>query len=455
MKKHLLFTALLSVIAAGNIQAQEESDYTLYDFSSTQWTDVDGYPNELLLGTFNKVSANGEYAVGYDDLMLMTTFMWKRSAPDEIELINTNPNYRIHCFDVTNDGMVVGCYESDDTEGVRPAYRSTGGEWTVLPVPEDYSVKSAQGAMGIDDAAAVTSDGKYIAGHLYLKVGERESPLGGTAEITNLLPALWTKNGDGYELTTVYRNLGKAGESYLWNGNGFELVDDSVNYNTFYVYNISNDGRTIVGVNTADCGGQNPAIIRDGKLMQIYNCDNPDTYTFNGGICNSIDAAGNIYGYFQDDNMYTTYFVLTADNKLEFVDDWLVCGTADGKRFAQQTYGLPYTLDCSDDGSVIVGGSIADIGFGMFNAPALLLADTPATGVDRIDAIRNTVSINYKGSVLCVNGEYNKAEVYNAQGAIIAQLGQGEAYNLGAQPAGAYIVKVTTANGVKTFKVAR
>ena len=455
MKKHLIFTAMLSVIAAGNIQAQQGTGYKLYDFSSTQWIDADGYPNDLLLGTFNKVSANGEYAVGYDDQYLLTSFMWKRSTPDKIELVNSNYNYRTRCHDVANDGTAVGCYESAYTQGMRPAYRSADGEWTLLPVPEDYSLKTAQGGIGIDEAAAVTSDGKYIAGHVYVKIGEKETSLG-KLEVTSLLPALWTKNGYNYELTTVYRDLGKAGESYQWNGSEFELVADSVKYNIFYVYNISDDGRTIVGMNTADCGGQNPAIIRDGKLMQIYNCDNPDTYTFNGGICNSIDAAGNIYGYFVDDFMNMTNFVLTSDNKLEFVDDWLICGTADGRRFTQQTYSLPYTLDCSDDGSVIVGGSIASMGFGLANAPALLLADdTPATGVDRIDAIRNTVSISYKGNVLCVNGEYDRADIYNAQGALIAQLGQGVAYNLGAQPAGTYIVKVTTANGVKTFKVAR
>lgn len=57
--------------------------------------------------------------------------------------------------------------------------------------------------------------------------------------------------------------------------------------------------------------------------------------------------------------------------------------------------------------------------------------------------------------MLYVNGEYTRADIYSAQGSLIDTGGQGKAFNLGSQPAGAYIVKVTTADGTKTFKVAR
>ena len=67
MKKHLLFSAALSLMATAGVQAQDLSDYKYYDFGETTWVDPDGYENPYVCGYFNKVSANGKYAVGYDE----------------------------------------------------------------------------------------------------------------------------------------------------------------------------------------------------------------------------------------------------------------------------------------------------------------------------------------------------------------------------------------------------
>lgn len=445
----------MAAIGGGKVYAQDLTNHTYYNFADTKWTDADGYDNEVLFGAFNKVSANGQYAVGYDDQIMYTTFMWDKSNPSTITLVNTDYNRKIFLHDVANDGTAVGSYESSMTNGMRPAYMQEG-EFSVLPVPDDFSESYSQGGMGIDNARAITPDGKYIVGHVYISLGEVESPLGGTIERVQLLPVRWTLNGFMYSLTDEYRDLGAAGQSMLFNEETgqFETVEGEVEYTTFFVWDISNDGNTIAGVNTAATGGQNPAFIRDGKLMQLFDCANDNTYTFNGGICNSIDGNGNIYGYFQDDDMNTKYFVYTADGKLEYVSTQLICGDINGNRYSQSTGSLPYTLDCSEDGKVIVGGSMVAMGFGTANAPALLVDVTPS-GVDRIDAIRGTVDIDYTGGMLYVNGEYTRADIYSAQGSLIYTGGQGKAFNLGSQPAGAYIVKVTTADGTKTFKVAR
>lgn len=439
-----------------NATAQSSEDYTLYDFGDIEWLDVDGYASPGLFGNFNKVSANGQYAVGYDDQLLGCAFLWNREYVDTVEIVNNDYNLLIHLCDISNDGVGVGSYQASSGDPLYPAYRTSDGVWITLPVPEGFS-ETAGAGMGIDHARAITPDGNYIAGHVYVTVGETESPLGGIMEVRQLVPCLWTKSGDSYELTGAYTDLGAAGQSYLWNNEegAFEAVADSVADETFFVYDISNDGRTIVGVNTAETGGQNPAFIRDGKLMQLFDCANEDTYTFNGGICNSIDANGNIYGYFVDDYMENTYFVYTSDGKLEYVDNFFVCGTADGERITQSIDGLPYVLDCSEDGTVIVGAGVGDTGFGMANTPALVIRDDIGTGVDRLDAIAKSVNVECNGGTLVVTGEYSRADIYTAQGALIATGGQGKAFNISGQPAGAYIVKVTTANGVKTFKIAR
>lgn len=456
MKKHLLIaTMVLTAIGGGKICAQDLTNHTYYDFANTKWTDVDGYENDVLFGSFSKVSANGQYAVGYDDMMMFTTFMWDKSNPSNIMLVNTDYNRKIYLHDVANDGTAVGSYESSMTNGMRPAYMQDG-EFTVLPVPDDFSTSYSQGGMGIDEASAVTPDAKYIVGHVYISLGEVESPLGGTVEKVQLLPVRWTLNGFMYKLTDEYRDLGAAGQSMLFNEEtgAFEPVEGEMEYTSFYVWDVSNDGNTIVGVNTSATGGQNPAFIRDGKLMQLFDCADDKAYTFNGGICSSIDGNGNIYGYFEDDDQNFKYFVYTADGKLEYVSTLITCGDTNGNRYSQYTGQLPYTLDCSEDGKVIVGGSMVSMGFGVANAPALLLDTTP-TGVDRIDAIKNTVDIDYTGGMLYVNGEYTRADIYNAQGALIDTGVQGKAFNMSSLPAGAYIVKVTTADGTKAFKVAR
>lgn len=454
MRKNLLFSVAMSLLTATGASAQDLSNYKFYNFGSQEWTDADGFPYSNTFGYFNKVSANGKYAVGYDDMMGSNlAFMWKADSPEEMEIINNDYNKKIILRDVTNDGLSVGGFNTPENKTVYPGYRTPEGEWVALPVSEDYSTTGA--SEGFSHANAVTPDGKYITGQYYIVMGEKESPLGGMVELRYLLPVIWEKDGDSYKLTE-YRDLGEAGKNMLYDAEKGQFVDTEkeVSFQTFYVYDISNDGKTIVGMNTAETGGQNPAFIRDGKLMQLYDCNNDATYTFNGGICNSIDANGNIYGYFVDDNMENTYFIYKADGTMEYVDNMTICGTKDGTRFKQATGSLYNTLDCSEDGKVIVGGGVELSDMGTYNVPALLF-DNTTTGVDRVESIDKAVNIQYNGDVLVVTGKYNKAELYSATGALIANGGQGKAFSLAGQPAGAYIVKVTTADGVKSFKFAR
>lgn len=453
MRKNLLLSAALSFLTVAGASAQDLSDYTFYDLSQQVWYDVDNMKWSGTYGVFNKVSANGQYAVGYDAVMYSgLAFRWNADTPDELEVISNDWDLSIMPFDVTNDGVCVGGFNTKEDKTMYPGYRTNEGDWVALPVSEDYSTTDAY--ENLSHANAVTPDGKYIAGQYYIVMGEKESPLGGMVELRYLLPVVWEKDGDSYKLTE-YRDLGEAGKNMLYDTDKGEFVDTQkdVNFQTFYVYDISNDGKTIVGMNTAETGGQNPAIIRDGKLLQLFDCNNQSTYTFNGGLCNSIDANGNVYGYFLGDED-ATYFVYKTDGTMEYFDDMTICGTKDGTRFGQVTGSLANTLDCSEDGSVIVGGVVVSTYMGECNAPALYKKPV-TTGVDRIESIDKAVNVKYSGDVLVVTGKYSKAELYSATGALIANGGQGKVFSMAGQPAGAYIVKVTTADGVKSFKFAR
>ena len=459
MKKNTLFAALLGL---ASLQANAQS-YELYDFSNDLWEDFDG---EMYtpVGVMYKVSANGKYAVGYDGIIYAgAVYYWTADDPEGLLFINQGNN-RISLSDVANDGTMVGSFEqrkSDDSETKEicyPGYYVVGEGWTQLPVPEKYSQYYGKESDFLNEARAITPDGKYIVGNLYVTQGYKQTIFGIT-ESAYLLPCLWTKNDEGkYELTNVYRDIWK--NSLQYKDGELVAAKDSVNFQSFYVWDISNDGSTIVGVNTAGSGGQNPAIIRNGQMIQLFNCgeedDADELKNFNGGICNSIDANGNVYGYYQFGDQSVKYFVFTADNQLVFLNKLISCADKNGKQYSQSFDKLPYVLDCSEDGSVIAGGVGLTTDFGMMNAPALLWDESITNGISRSQAADETVSLDYQQcGNLFVNGLYNEVAIYNAGGKLIAKGGQGKAFNLSNQPSGVYMIQVKTGQGAKTFKVTR
>lgn len=324
-----------------------------------------------------------------------------------------------------------------------PATFTPDGGWKLLPVPENYSSDQSNEfspTRTLNCVRAVSSDGKYMAGQVYVSTGEIDEDFG--IEKVYLLPVVWENN----EIKKVYDDLG---------------------INTFYVYGISEDGNTVVGVNTAENGGQNPAYIKDGKLYNVFSCDDPETNTFNGGILCSIDAEGNMYGYFLDDNDTYKYFSVKADGSIVYFDQLVTCAGGgykfgpsvaydeNGEAQAVPAGGMYSLLDCSTDGKVLAGGETIDIGFGVVNCPAMIVSKGD-TGISKPEAVKSDVSIDYrKGGTLYVNGEYNSAEIYGVGGNLVMKGGQGEAFNLSSLPSGTYVVKVSYNGGSKTFKVLR
>ncbi len=423
--------------------AQEEA--TLYNFNDAVFI-IEGYETPVC-GVFNHVSNNGKYAVGADDQISMTSYYWSADAPDVINMAWDPSRGYSTLNDVTNDGVMAGSVDSLLTGEtyVRqwPATFTLDGGWKLLPVPENYSSDQSNefnSMRTINCVRAVSSDGKYMAGQVYVSTGEIDEDFG--IEKVKLLPVVWENN----EIKKVYDDLG---------------------INTFYVYGISEDGSTVVGVNTAENGGQNPAYIKDGKLYNVFSCDDPETNTFNGGILCSIDAEGNMYGYFLDENDTYKYFSVKADGSIVYFDQLVTCAGGgykfgpyvaydeNGEAQAVPAGGMYSLLDCSTDGKVLAGGETINIGFGVVSCPAMIVSKG-ATGISKPEAVKSDVSIDYrKGGTLYVNGEYNSAEIYGVGGNLVMKGGQGEAFNLSSLPSGTYVVKVSYNGGSKTFKVLR
>ncbi len=449
--------------------AQDLGNYKFYDFSETTWTDCYG-DTYTVLGDFYHVSSNGRFAVGCDDnIGTGCCFFWDAENPGSLTFINEEDPNRYTLRDVSNNGLMVGSFEvrdADDPETnsvVYPGIYTHGEGWKALPVPETYSEYYATyNEDFIEDARAISADGRFIAGHFFVTRGYKETFMGLLERVVHT-PALWKLNDAGeYELTLldeIYKN------SKLYVDGELKTIEDSVNFSTFMVYDISDDGTLICGYNEAGSGGFNPAIIRDGQLIQLFECGNAAEYddegnlvapvNFNGGICGTIDANNNVYGYYQTGNLENKYFMYTPNDELIFLDRFIICADANGTQYGQQNGSLAYTRACSNDGNVIVGGVVVSLGYGMGESPALLMSEDYSVGISAVNPDNVKVDIDIMGSNLFIDGRFSSAEVYDAAGHRVARGGQGHVFNLSNMPNGTYIVRVATAEGEKSFKFTR
>ena len=473
MNKLLLTCACATALALSTTQTVNAQDYTVQDFKDFYIIDPEYGDEQNAAGYFQHVSSNGKFAVGYDDSKIMFNlggaFLWQLSDPTELTPLGTTYN-RISACDVSNDGIIVGSFEQRENEEKEsiayPGWRTITGEWQQLPVPAGYSLTQAKTEDFSQEARAITGDGKYIVGHASIKVGEKTILEGMVYDIMRDCPILWEKKGDSYVINTVFSTLGQAGHNKLYVDGKLVEQADSATFTQFFVRDISDDGKTIVGLNVAGSGGFNPAFIRDGELIQLFNCGEEDNgeeeesegqeeTNFNGGTILSIDGEGNMYGYYTDAAGMVNPFIFTNDNKLIFVDEIYTCAGG-GKKFTQTETDLYPAMCCSNDGKVIAGGGLgSDPRIGSYNYPVVKY-ESNVNAVKNIENIRNHVSISYAGgNLVYINGEYTSAKVYAANGALVATVAQGTPANLAGKAAGTYIVKVETAKGEKTFKVVK
>lgn len=470
MRKHYFFAIVMSM-ASGSVLAQTEKTYdfveTMFSITTKDHSLTEEYP---VMGVMEHVSANGEYAVGYDYSGGIpgngSSFLWKRSEPEKIFSISDTYD-RVSACDVSNDGIIVGSFElrpNSDTEGVAfPGWKHVDDvAWTPLPVPDQYSIRFARSYSFAEEARAITPDGGTIAGNLHFRNGEKEV-LGSIVDITITPLTVWTKSGDGYALSKCYTDLGKSGNNFVYDAEQGQFVDTGkdVNYETFLVHDISNDGKTVVGMNVSWRGGFNPAFMRDGKLYQIFSCgeegEAEEEANFNGGPILAIDANGNMYGYYTDLNGETKYFIFTAEGKLEYASDMPVCADKNGNKFGVNDKGLYPVTDCSEDGKVVVGAGVGSSPFGAYNYPKLVVSDE-ASGIESATGTAGekvNVKLDFDGNTIRIKGNWLYANVYTASGTVVTGGNRGASFNIGNFPSGTYIVKVATADGVKSFKLAK
>lgn len=457
-------TLLLAAFCAALLPATAQKNYIYQGFNDFTWEDEIG-DSYKTWGQFLHVSANGKYAVGYDnsDWATCAAYAWTLDDPKNLTRINTDA-HEVGLYDVSDDGLMVGSAYDENSEDCLPAVRQFGANgWTMLPLDE----KAIGGGYSYsNNANAITPDGKYIAGSYYIGTGEYKTTIFGTTEISYLTAALWERQDDGtYTTAATYKNLGKQ-ENFLFDEENGDWKEQAETYFTdFQVWDITNDGKTIVGMCTAGTGGQNPAFIRDGKLYEIFNCGEEydeetmdydewaETANFNGGIIMRVDGKGNMYGYYVTNEQAYKYFTFTTDNKLVYLSSLTMKADNEGNTYGQSNEGVSYTMDISEDGNVIVGGGLATDDIGSYNYPTVAYDET--AGIQRATAETEPVAIDLQGNTLFVNGLYKTVTVYDASGKLVAKGGQGKTFNMGTLGSGVYMVSVLTNKGYQTYKIAR
>lgn len=444
MKKSLLTLALCAA-AFAPATAQDLPTGKYVSFAP-----IEMYGMEVpMMGAFHKVSPNGKWAIGSDDSgMIGWSFIYSVSDDRLTTLEDPSMTEKYYIVaDVANDGTMVGAYTNDAGELVPGIRKSAESEWEPLPVPAEH-MPAHSSATAFSSARCVSADGSVIAGHLRMSD-------------YMLHPVLWV-NGELKE----FPNEGATGQG-------------------FYVYDMTEDGSVIVGMNNAENGGQNPAYLKDGVVTNIVDCDDDETLTFNGGIINSIDAQGNMYGYWQNDEGIMQALTYNETDGLQWVENagMQVAACSDGTHIfgmASAMYGPACVLvddevkslsdiydidgvdamvtvtDCTADGSVVVGGEMAAIeGLGAVNTPTLFIVGDNTAGIES-GAVKNDVNVQLSGASLFVTGLYDRVDVFATTGVKLASSSvQGAPVSLAGAPAGTYIVTVTTGKDVKTFKVCK
>lgn len=274
MKKILLIISLCVALGQNAM-----SDNIVKSFKSYYSSEYQG--EYALTGCFQGVSGNGKYAVGYDDGVFdFISYLWNAENPDKLEYFY----YSCYMSDVADDGTVVGAalFKEGVNEGA-PAYYKDG-KWTFLPMHETcYGTDP-----GTNMAVRISPDGKYIGGIICCEHA--------TGEQKKIYPCLWTRND-------------ATGEYDLTVHNNINLPD----HQGFILYDMSDDGRYLVGRVFTGFGSTIPAYIKDGELY-LFNELTEETYI--------EEWDGNGDGEFtpEDPSSYDVYLETT---------DWYIDGVKD------------------------------------------------------------------------------------------------------------------------------
>lgn len=458
MKKFLLSLCACAIIGA--VFAQDLKKATLYvpEFDAST---MDG-----VYGTIFGVSANGEYAVGYDDFLKdgECSFMWTRST-GKFEIIPLASQL----YDVSNDGVAVGDYwieipGRNGAAGTKPGYYKDG-EWHSLPTNRSDAMLDE----GIYDmngwAAAISADGKYIAGIIPDEF------------LYKFFPVLWKWDDElqDYVIENRFEEI-------------IEAIDTMDPPYGWIVKGMSDDGTILTGFSEWSSGARSSAVIINGVEKRLTCLRDPlevaqetgeDLYMDAEGWA-QVSANGQYFaGHYAESANLTglSGWTWTPDQEsVTFTDPYsvLCCVDNNGVAYGSTSHigaaaqcvngemtalssiyawedvpgsSLSTIFAASNDGGVLGGIAIVNFSMGAIQTPAVLVVD----GTDGVNTVKGDANEVYMAAGWAfINGNYNNARVYNVQGVLVAEATEGN-IDLNQVPAGVYIINVDG----KSFKVVK
>ena len=453
MKKFLL--TICACTAMSTMMAQNLQEARLY---------VPAFDAEYMEGVFGSiygVSANGEYAVGYDDLLGTCAFMWSR-ATGEFEMIDLASMM----MDVANDGTAVGNYfveipgSEDGSFATRPGYYKNG-EWKPLPIYRSEVLLTP--ATGESDdmngcAMAISADAQFIAGYIT------------DTYIYKLFPVLWKWNEElqDYEIVEEYVNIQE----------NIDALDCPYGW---IVKDMSDDGTVLSGYSEWGSGARSAAVLVNGEEKRLTTLEDPRLKDPDGDMGIRMDCEGDAFvsdngqyvaGFFSEEigvyNSFTwtpgqesalretsTRIYRTVDDDGTIYGSTSIGGNAAMYKNGEEillsdvyTWDTPAgaylsTIFANSNGGDVLGG-VAFVAFSMqtINVPAVL--DTkPASAIDAVEKQANNVVM--ASGWAFINGTYESAAVYNMQGVLVASANKGN-IDMNHLPAGVYVVIVDGAS---------
>lgn len=458
MEKKLLVLALASFLFADcMVQAQ---NYI-----------VRAYADEEIPGIVKGVSENGEWAAGADGgVITYASFLWNKKAGRYKDIFgvkkdgtmgNSGLDCQAHLYDVSNDGIAVGCFEDGtnplDATGktaVRPGYYDYNTDkWTILPGLDGVEIlEGKQNGW----ATKISPDGKIIAGCLPIRAGV-------------MAPVIWI------------------------DGKPQRIDDLDYEGQGGFVTDMTDDGKVLVGFAEWEDGSRYPAVYKDGKRICFIGTE-PATSKDSGweyfymGQMETISPDGKqVGGWFSNNGVTSDYgFLFDVPEKLEenmFVKEAEVqkidfdvthiskSGKIFGAKgsfgpvkikendniyefntyFGKDKYDPTAIFDGNDTETTFASTIVVSFADSYANSPLVLTVEE-STGINESET--SGMVINKAGTTLNVYGYHTSVEIYDMSGNCVLKDKTGETtFDLSSYPKGIYVVKATNESHVETAKI--
>ena len=282
MRKLLLSAILLSGALACHAQEQANIVATFYY-------------DEGIPGIVWGISDNGQWAVGYDDMVAYNAFYWNREEQKFVDVFGLDENgemaegYAAALYDVSDNGLAVGKFEDGRTGYTYPGiFDCTQNTWTALPTLVEINNAAY--------AQAITPDGGLIAGSA-------------SAEIvtSDALPGSTIKTG-GPKVPVIWRN------------NQIERYDEAEYVGQgAWINDMNADGSMLCGYAEWDDGSRSPAVWKDGVMVRLVGTEpaisNPDKWQeFYEGQMYCFNADATMAGGYFSEGMYGSTYGIVWDS---------------------------------------------------------------------------------------------------------------------------------------------